>query len=78
VKEALDTLLSGDALRQLLERTGGLLDQLAHSAYDGVSEDDDDQGEDDDQQGGGGEYGSCQGSGQATTWWSGSARSGCS
>ena len=47
-------------------------------AGDGVSEDDDDQGEDDDQQGGGGEYGSCQGSGQATTWWSGSARSGCS
>jgi hypothetical protein len=78
VKEALDNLLSGDTLRQLLERTGGLLDQLAHGAYDGVAQDDDDQGEDDDQQGGGGQSGSCQGSGQATTWWGGSASSGCS
>lgn len=78
MKEALDSLLSGDALRQLLERTGGLLDQLAHGAYDGVAQDDDDQGEDDDHQGDDGESGSCQDSGPATTWWSGSARSGCS
>jgi hypothetical protein len=97
----------------LLERTGGLLDQLTGGGYDhGAAEpDDDDQGHGDDDPGYGDDdqgyddddegYGDdsqgddhaeqgddddghespsagCQSSGQASTWWSGSARSSCS
>jgi hypothetical protein len=87
VRETLDKLLSGDAIRLLFERTGGLLDQLTGGAYgdDAAQPDDDEHGDDyehgDDEQGdddGQGSSGSCQGTGQASTWWSGSARSGCS
>jgi hypothetical protein len=101
VKEALDKVLSSDAIRLLLERTGGLLDQLTGGAdgddtaqpaddeqadderadEDEYADDDDEDAVDDDEQGDDGEhegsYGGCRGAGQASTWWSGSQRSGC-
>jgi hypothetical protein len=75
VKETLDKVLSGETIRLLFERAGGLLDQLAGGAHGGGPAEPEDDGRDDDD--GHGSSVDCRSTGQAGTWWSGSARSGC-
>ena len=92
LKAALDRLLSGDVVRLLAERTGSLLDPATSGASGGheaqpaqAESGEDGQGEDgqgdawqSDEDDGHEPSGECQSSDRGATWWSGSARSGCS